>query len=496
VGFEAAGFQVEPGSAVALIESERTNEVVFALTPEPATLVLTCDAPNAVSEIEDRKSSIANPLTVPSLVPLTVTVTAPDHRAQTLRLGPFDPLSRQQRAVTLEREAGALRVVARVEGVAAKAAAPYLAQARVRLDGGEWRASALPHTVERLPCREHEVSVEVEDFSIEPGSRRVVIRDARTVEAAFVLRPEPARLTVLCPAGGAEVFDAGGKRLGAAGEALTLASLQPLTLSVRAPGHVAGALRLRPLEPGKAYRHKVELQPDAAPAAAAGPEAGKARTVDLGGGVRMEFVWIKALKLWVGKYEVTNEQYRRKEPGHDSKQYKGNSLNGDRQPVVYVNFDDAKAYAQWLTEQERRSGSLPAGYRYRLPSEAEWMTFAQCGDGREYPWGNNWPPRSGQAGNYSDSASAWRYKIDGYNDGHPVTCDVEKSWANPWGLYGVGGNVWECCAKDNSGGAFGAWRGASWDHYGQGTLRCACRYGNFPSYRDDYDGFRLVLSRP
>jgi uncharacterized caspase-like protein len=207
----------------------------------------------------------------------------------------------------------------------------------------------------------------------------------------------------------------------------------------------------------------------------------------------MEFVWIEALKCWVGKYEVTNEEYRKKESGHDSKNYENHSLNGDRQPVVYVNFDDAKAYAAWLTERDK---AQLGGMRYRVPSEQEFMNYAQCGDGREYPWGNNWPPRSGQAGNYHglEGAGSWD-KIAGYNDGHPVTCDVDKSWANPWGLYGVGGNVWEVCASDSSGGSFGAWRGASWRYSYQGILRCADPVFFNNSGRGDVSGFRLVLSR-
>ncbi len=32
----------------------------------------------------------------------------------------------------------------------------------------------------------------------------------------------------------------------------------------------------------------------------------------------MEFVWIPQMEMWVGKYEVTNEEYRKKEPEHDS----------------------------------------------------------------------------------------------------------------------------------------------------------------------------------
>jgi len=209
----------------------------------------------------------------------------------------------------------------------------------------------------------------------------------------------------------------------------------------------------------------------------------------------MEFVWIQALKMWVGKYEVTNEQYRRMVPDHDSKDYKGHSLNGDRQPVVYVNFDDARKYAAWLTQRLRSVGALPTGYSLRLPTETEWMSFAQCGDNRTYPWGNNWPPPSGKAGNYSDASSAWKSKIGGYRDGHPVACDVAGSWANPWGLCGVGGNVWECCAKDGSVSSLGAWRGASWDNYTRDRMRCSNRLVRGASSQHCSLGFRLVLSR-
>lgn len=210
----------------------------------------------------------------------------------------------------------------------------------------------------------------------------------------------------------------------------------------------------------------------------------------------MEFVWIDALKMWVGKYEVTNGEYRKKEPGHDSKDYEGHSLNGDRQPVVYVNFDDAVAYAKWLTEQDQKSGNLPDDYEYRLPTGAEWAVFAQCGDGRQYPWGNEWPPKSGQAGNYDDETTFDSNRVEGvYKDGCLVTCNVEASWANPWELYGVGGNVWECTTHD-VGGSFDAWAGGSWRE--ASFLDLSALFGRLDgnaSYRNYSFGFRLVLSR-
>ncbi|MBN2452338.1 MAG: SUMF1/EgtB/PvdO family nonheme iron enzyme, partial [Lentisphaeria bacterium] len=158
--------------------------------------------------------------------------------------------------------------------------------------------------------------------------------------------------------------------------------------------------------------------------------------------------------------------------------------------------DDAKAYAAWLTDRDR---AVLGGARYRLPTEDEFLTYAQCGDGRVYPWGNNWPPRSGQAGNYhgQEAAVFGMEKIGGYDDGHAVTCNVEQSWANPWRLCGVGGNVYEACAKDTgTNQEFGAWRGACWYDCGvQSDLRCAGRYDGGGSGRDGNGGFRLVLSR-
>lgn len=206
----------------------------------------------------------------------------------------------------------------------------------------------------------------------------------------------------------------------------------------------------------------------------------------------MEFVWIAELGIWVGKYEVTNGEYLKKKPRHNSGSYRGFSLNGDRQPVVRVSFRDAKKFADWLTENER--GSLPRGYRYRLPSNEEWTVIALCGEDRLYPWGDSWPPTRG---NYSDLAAMEKLNIpgiEGYLDGHVVTAEVELSGRNEWGLYGVGGNVWEACAATTSGDAFGAWRGGSWRHNREGLLRAAVHNVGVGTARYDDRGFRLVLA--
>lgn len=216
----------------------------------------------------------------------------------------------------------------------------------------------------------------------------------------------------------------------------------------------------------------------------------------------MEFVWIEPMGIWVGKYEVTNGEYRCKQPEHHSGDYKGHSLNGERQPVVQVNFNDAKSFAAWMTERDRAAEGLPKGFRYRLPSEQEWETFAKAGRDVVYPWGNTWPPVNGQAGNYADQALKKLYpimgfltSIRGYNDGHAVSAPVEQSWKNPWELFGVGGNVWEMAAKDASNESFGAWRGGSWHDDLQDVLRVTYRGVHVGSNHYYVSGFRLVLSR-
>jgi len=232
----------------------------------------------------------------------------------------------------------------------------------------------------------------------------------------------------------------------------------------------------------------------AQPGAGARAVPGQAWSLDLGGGVKTEFVWIEALKGWVGKYEVTNEEYRRFKPDHRSGDYHGppvTPLDGDRLPVCSVCYTEAVAFSEWATRTA--SAQLPAGHVVRLPDGDEWTVFAQCGDERKFPWGNEWPPKYG---NYRDETGAkafahWQgLRIAGYDDGFDIACPVEQSSTNDWGLYGVGGNVWELTSQIQ--GENRTMRGGSWHRHDQGNISCGIRRSYPRTSRDSGVGFRVV----
>lgn len=73
----------------------------------------------------------------------------------------------------------------------------------------------------------------------------------------------------------------------------------------------------------------------------------------------------------IGRYPVTNGEYRWFNPDHDSERHKGYNLNGNDQPVVQVSWNDAVDYAEWLSNETGKS--------YRLPTEVEWEYAARAG---------------------------------------------------------------------------------------------------------------------
>ena len=219
---------------------------------------------------------------------------------------------------------------------------------------------------------------------------------------------------------------------------------------------------------------------------------GKVEVRDLGKGVRLEMVLVPAGKFmmggpekdhevtltkpfYMGKYEVTQEQWFEIMGGNPSKE-KGRML-----PVTNVSWNDCQDFIKKLNAKTNGG--------YRLPTEAEWEYACRAGTTTKYSVGDKITPKDA---NYRDS------KI-----GEPVAVGSYKP--NVFGLYDMHGNVWEWCedwhydypsgaVTDPKGPATGSvrvLRGGSFDSNGL-DARSSLRVVNEPSFRLVDFGFRLA----
>ena len=180
---------------------------------------------------------------------------------------------------------------------------------------------------------------------------------------------------------------------------------------------------------------------------------------------------------------------------------------GPDHPVVNVTWQEAVAFCKWLTDKERKEGTLQPTQFYRLPADLEWSQAVglsdEKGDSPEardmgvsdvYPWGTQWPPPPG-SGNYTGEETGSDVAIKGYDDGFAWTSPVGSFPPNSLGLYDIGGNVWQWCMD--------AWnketkdkvlRGASWYNGAlKLSLLSSCRVHAAPDNSTDNYGFRIVL---
>jgi len=138
-------------------------------------------------------------------------------------------------------------------------------------------------------------------------------------------------------------------------------------------------------------------------------------------------------------------------------------------PVVLVSWDDAVAFARWLSAETGRS--------WRLPREREWEKAARGTDGRPFPWGRRFDPTR------LNSADAGPF------DTVPVGSHPEG--ASPFGMRDAAGQVYEWTATPAGPGRFVV-KGGSWDDRGCGVCRPAARHGRPRDLRHILVGFRLV----
>ncbi len=146
-----------------------------------------------------------------------------------------------------------------------------------------------------------------------------------------------------------------------------------------------------------------------------------------------------------GKYNISTAS--------DSSLYKRlrESLIGDRYPIVGATWDDAKAYAKWLSGKTEQN--------YRLLSEAEFEYAARAGGREPFWWGRS---ISTSQANFNGTHT-YAGSEEGEYRAKPVP--VKSFQPNPWGLYQMHGNVWswiEDCWADSYEGRPRTARPARW----------------------------------
>jgi len=187
----------------------------------------------------------------------------------------------------------------------------------------------------------------------------------------------------------------------------------------------------------------------------------------------------------MGKYEVTFAEYDKFAQAKGQEKPNDQGWGRGNRPVINVSWDDAVAYAEWLSQQ--------TGKEYRLPTEAEWEYAARAGTDTKYWWGND-------IGSNKANCSG-----DYCGDRFEYTSPIGSFTANPFGLYDTAGNVWEwtcseyenkysgkekqCISKNRA--RQPVVRGGSWGDR-PGGVRTAYR-GRFSHGARSYDvGFRLA----
>jgi formylglycine-generating enzyme required for sulfatase activity len=224
----------------------------------------------------------------------------------------------------------------------------------------------------------------------------------------------------------------------------------------------------------------------------------------------------KVAAFWIGKTEITNEQFRRFSTRHDSRDEsrhgyqfgrRGYDMNRNRQPAVRVSWNEAQAFARWLETTHSLSAELPNGL--------QWEWACRAGAATAFPFGEIDADYSAHANlgdqtlrefaactardNYHKAEPItnpnryddWIPRDDRFNDSALVTRDVGSYQPNAWGLHDMIGNACDWTSDTTKDGRRIA-RGGSWRDRPQ-RATAATRWIYQPYQRVFNVGFRIVL---
>ena len=187
----------------------------------------------------------------------------------------------------------------------------------------------------------------------------------------------------------------------------------------------------------------------------------------------------------IDQFEVTNADFAQfieatgyqtdAEKEGRSKNWRNAAEGKDNHPVVYVSWNDAVAYCEWLGK--------------RLPTEAEWEKAARGTERWMYPWGDEWDPSKA---NVKETGLRGTAAVGSFGAG-----------ASPYGVEDTAGNVWEWTAdwyepypgstydSEYFGQKFKVVRGGGWFEMAD-AVRTTNRDLTSPAAANDDIGFRCA----
>ncbi len=367
-----------------------------------------------------------------------------------------------------------------------------------------------------IPVRAGRHEVEVRHPAYDPASATVEVRDRETVVTELALEPRPVRLFLRVESNNPVRFRLNGEPVEPNEDSML--SLPParsneVTVDVRdylsvkrnfkgrPHERIVWEVPLRPLpgpEPGEGWRPPyLSLPMSWIPPGRfrMGSPVQENRRLPNEGSitfVRMDHGY------WISQYEVTQEAWNRVMAKNPSR------FEGNRHPVDSVTWRQARRFCAQLTRTEQEGGRLPAGYRYRLPTETEWEYAARAGTTTPFSFGVAATPGDGNfQGRFSPE------KIEGLSpDGRYGTLPVGHFPPNAFGLHDVHGNVAEWTLDrywdrhpggqevepvNLSRGRGRTVRGGSWKDSAD-RVRSAARKGLPTGSKRNSLGFRVVLA--
>jgi formylglycine-generating enzyme len=212
--------------------------------------------------------------------------------------------------------------------------------------------------------------------------------------------------------------------------------------------------------------------------------------------------------FWMGKFELTQGEWKRvmgKLPGAPT----AAGGTGDDFALYNVNYAEALECCRKLTDLGRKSGELPAGYSFRLPTEAQWEYACRAGTTTATAFGDK---ISSKQANFQGKP------YNGAERGPSLkrACKVGSYPPNAWGLHDMHGNMVEWCrdwyhqklpggidpdlsavrgTKNGDGTYSRSRRGSAFTDDGWAS-RSALRQRFEPERRYDHIGFRVAIVQP